>query len=390
MLSKRFFTFLVCFLVFSLNAQTISYSWLDKIGLAKEMLREVKLKHSKQTKTYIQKLKPLKTKRRSKSKQRITIRKNTDYAWKEIALAIMDMDNGNIEIVKVTKKAQELINPNLRYIISLEPRPSGLTWNGKNTAFLVTGEGSTYAVIANKWLERQNDGIAKEKIYTPFSTKLNQEGLIGAGENHLKNDVDLALGQLGLWGVGSLAYPQKTVASIVPPDYLRNIALNEQTDPREFYAFLGNALEYDPFQRVLVLIAANGEEAYSETQSNANALGLTQFTNGAWSLIRKEYLHSELPDFRTGAGDHIKSLQATALLYDYNLAKLINAFGQEILRDENLVFYLAAAHNCGIGRVITALKKPGKDWRKDLRKLGKTNETIIYLEKMDYLMESVN
>ena len=395
---KRSLAAMLCLFVLSLNAQTISYNWLDKIGLAKEMLRTVKLEHSKKTVTYTKKIRIPKAKGKSKSlprrqagkqKSRIIVPKFTDYAWKEAALVVMDADNGNLEIAKIKKDGQRLVNTNPKFDISIEERSSGLTWNGKNTAFTVISNesNSIYTVIANKWLERLADGRVKEHVYAPFSNSLYQQELIASGEAHLKDDVRLALGQLGVWGVGSLVFPKVTLASVVPADYLYNIALNEQTDPQEFYAFLAGDIKYDPFKRVLVLLAANGEEAYAETKSNADALGPHQFTEPTWNLMKKTYPDAKLFNFRDNAGNHLVSSRATALLYDYNLAELVRVFGNKILRDKNLTMYIAAAHNCGVSRVIKALKKPGKNWRVALRKLGKTDETILFLEKMDYLLK---
>lgn len=399
---KRLLIIMLCLFVLNLNAQTISYNWLERIGLAKEILRTVKLEHSSKTVTYTQKVRipsyihltksaresiqGTKGKSKSKRKSRVIIRKHTDYAWKEVALVVMDADNGNLEIVKIKKAGQELLNSNSKYDVSIEKRPSGLTWNGKNTAFSITAKSSIYVVVANKWLERLANGKLKEHIYSPYSAKLRQKELIEAGDKHLDDDIYWAMGQLAGWGVGSLTFPDKKVADIVPRNYLKNIILTEQTDPQEFYAFLAGTAGYDPFERVKVIIGANGEDAYATTTSDADALGWTQFTEPTWNLMIKECPHAKLPDFKSGAPDHISSLQATALLYNYNLNKLVEAFGRIVLGNPGLELYLAAAHNCGINRVITALKKPGKDWRQALRRLSKTDETIIFLGKVDYLL----
>ncbi|MBI2669900.1 MAG: hypothetical protein HYX20_02045 [Candidatus Yanofskybacteria bacterium] len=168
--------------------------------------------------------------------------------------------------------------------------------------------------------------------------------------------------------------------------------MNLQT--REFYAYKSGILQYNPFDRVKVILTGNGEEAFP-SYNYAGAVGLTQFTNnkpkrgrgiGTWDIVKKTYPAAQLPEFKVGAANHIESIKAAILLYDYNLNELIRTLGIGILDDENLNFYLYAAHNCGIGRVIQALKKPGKDWRQALRKLSKTNETIMFLEKVDYLV----
>lgn len=385
---KQLLATMFCFFVLNLHAQTISYSWLEKIGLAQEMLRPIKLEHSINTTTSVQKIIMPRVAGKSKSKQksRIVIRKRTDYAWKEIALAIMNVSNGNLEVIKIKKAGQELQNNNQGFQISIEKRPSGLTWNGKNTAFSVTSNGLTYTVVANKWLERLAEGKPKEHIYSSYSIELHQKELIEAGDKHLDKDIHWAMGQLAGWGVASLAVPDKKISDVMPYNYLKNIILVEQTDPREFYDFLGGLIEYDPFERVRVIIGANGGGAYLETKSDAGALGLSQFTENTWKLMVKKFPGAQLSSWRVGASDHVESTRATALLYDYNLARLKGVFGDKILENKNLILYIAAAHNCGVNRVIAALKKPGKDWRQALRKLGRTDETMIFLEKMDYLL----
>mgnify|MGYP001593597487 CR=1 FL=1 len=391
------FVALLCFLALGLDAQSISYNWSRKIDLAKEMLRKVKLEHSNKAVTYTQKIiipkprgksKALPRRQASKPKSRTIIRKRTDYAWKEAALVVMDTDNGNLEIVKIKKAGKKLQNNNPKFKISLEARPSGLTWNGKNTPFSVANPDSTFAVVANKWLERLANGKTKEHIYSPYSARLHEQELVEIGNKHIDDDIYWAMSQLTRRGIGSPIFPNVNIADVVPRRYLKNIVLTEQTDPQELYAFLAGTLEFDPFDRVKVIIGANGEDAYATTTSDAAALGWAQFTKPTWDLMIREFSDAKLPNFKTGAPDHIYALQATALLYNYNLNKLVDALGRKILDDPNLKLYMAAAHNCGINRVISALQNPGKDWRVALRKLGKTDETILFLEKIDYLRQS--
>ena len=367
------------------------HSWLGKITEAKEMLRGVELKHSAKLVSYkeTRKLPPKKGK-----KTKVISIKKADYAWKEAGLALMNVETGEIKIIKIRKESQKLLNYDGVFLVEIEQRISGLTWNSRNTAFRVV-KPTGWVVIADKWIERVNSKPT-ESIYFPYSTNVHQGELIDIGGWHLDDDTAAAFAELRFRDVKSLTYPEKIVGDVVPAEFTKNLVLTELTDPQEFYAFKSGVLKYNPFDRVKVILAGNGEEAFPTT-NYAGAVGLTQFTNnkpkrgrgaGTWDMVRKTYPAAQLPEFKIGAANHTESIKAAILLYDYNLNELAKAFRIDILDDENLNFYLYAAHNCGIGRVIQAIKrtKPGQDWRVALRKLGKTDETIVFLEKVNYLI----
>lgn len=368
------------------------HSWVGKITEAKEMLRDVELKRSTKLVTY--KEKRVVPSRNPKRKLKTITTKITDYAWKEAGLALMNVETGKIKLVKIKKDGQKLWNQEKEFAVEIEPRVNGITWNGRNTAFRVMGS-SGWVVVANKWLERIN-GKLVELLYFPYSTAVHQEELITIGGWHLYDDVDGAFAELRFKNVWSLAQSEKKIGEVVPHYFHVNLVLAELTDPQEFYAYKLGALKYNPFDRVKVLLAGNGEEAFPAI-NYAGAVGLTQFTNnkpkmsrklGTWDTVRKAYPAAELPEFRQGATNHIESIKAAILLHDYNLDKLVGAFRPKILDNPNLDLYLYAAHNCGISRVIQAIKltKSGQDWRLTLRKLSKTDETNIFLEKVDYLL----
>lgn len=370
------------------GARSFEFSWLDKISDAnKEILKYAELKHSAKLVTY--KEKRLIPSRNPKKKPKVVTTKRTDYVWKEIGLALMNVESGKIHLIKVRKEGQKLFNMDKEFMVEIEPRVNGITWNGRNTAFrVVAPEG--WAVIANKWTERIS-GKPVERIYFPYSTAVHVEELVLMGDTDLEFYILAAFGWLYSTKTKSLAQPEERVDNVVPIDFLKNLVLTELTDPQEFYAFRSGILKYNPFERVKVLLASNGQEAFS-TYNYAGAIGLTQFTKRTWNVVRKSYPSAKLPEFNIGATQHVKSIKAAALLYDYNLNELIKAFGTKILDDEKLDYYLYAAHNCGISRVIKAIKltKPSQDWRIALRKLSKTDETIMFLEKIDYLVSAKN
>ena len=405
MISRCIFA-LSCFLFLPvLKSQAIPFNWLDRIGLAKEMLRKVELAHSPKIITYREVIKIPLLKKTKKGKHWLNgtiTRTHHDYARKEAALAVMSLDNGSIEIVKIIKEGRGLRNINSKFEISVEERRSGLAWNGKNTAFRVICP-SGYVVIADKWIRgplrsrgRIIRPVPEEVIFTPYSEGIHQPELIKAGKNELDKNIELAIYRLGGLGVGSLAQPDKNIANSVKPEFLKNIALAEHTDPQEFYSFKYGLFKYNPFERVEILLAANGDETFS-TFNYAGAIGLMQFTNnsskrrksaGTWDMVRGAYPSAQLRPFEIGAINPRESIAAAILLRDYNANELVKSFGQVILEDENLDFYLYAAHNCGIGRVIKALKKSRKNWCSVLHKLSRTDETIIYLEKIEYLLKN--
>ncbi len=368
------------------EAQEKKYSWLDKIDEARRMLKDVELKHSVKIVTYKEARKlPAQGK---KKKSKIITTKRTDYAWKEASQALMNTETGEIKLIKIRKEGQNLFNLDKEFMVEIEPRVNGITWNGRNTAFRVVAPDG-WVVIANGWIDLAN-GKPAERIYFPYSTSLHQYELIQSGGNHLISDLIGALSILHSSGVKSLTNPNEEVAKMTYSSlFTLNLVLVELTDPQEFYAFKSGTLKFNPFDRVKILLAGNGEGAFS-TYNYAGAVGLTQFTRGTWNIIKKKYPLAKLPEFNVGAIQHVESIMAAMLLYDYNLNELKKVFGEKILDDEKLDYYLYAAHNCGIGRVIKAIKltKPGHDWRVALRKLGKTDETIIFLEKADYLLKN--
>ncbi|MBI2063185.1 MAG: hypothetical protein HYT61_03030 [Candidatus Yanofskybacteria bacterium] len=367
------------------EAQEKKYSWLDKIDEAKQMLKNVELKHSVKIVTYKETRKlPAQVK---KKKSKILTTKRTDYAWKEAGLVLMNTETGEIKLIKIRKEGQKLFNLDKEFTVEIEPRVNGITWNGRNTAFRVVAPDG-WIVIANGWIDLVS-GKPAERIYFPYSTSLHQDELIKMGDFHLEGHFVAAVAELHSLGVISLANSDKKVSETMSFLFPINLVLVELTDPQEFYAFKSGTLKFNPFDRVKILLAGNGEGAFS-TYNYAGAVGLTQFTRGTWNIIKKKYPLAKLPEFNVGAMQHIESIMAAILLYDYNLNELKKVFGEKILDDEKLDHYLYAAHNCGIGRVIKAIKrtKTGQDWRVALRKLGKTDETIIFLEKVDYLLKS--
>ena len=94
-----------------------------------------------------------------------------------------------------------------------------------------------------------------------------------------------------------------------------------------------------------------------------------------------------IKDFEKGASDHLNSMTAAILLYDYNLSHLIKRHGDKITKDPRLEEYLAAAYNGGPARVsrsytATILNKIN-EWFGHLRP-----ETKGFIKKLRFLQEN--
>ena len=92
------------------RAEEINYSWSGKIVEAKFLLSKMKLAHSAKAIVYkeIRKVASRSSKKTQSKKTKtktITI-KRTDYAWKEIGIAIMNINTCVVVATKIKKEGQ--------------------------------------------------------------------------------------------------------------------------------------------------------------------------------------------------------------------------------------------------------------------------------------------
>lgn len=365
---------------------------LVEIAKGRTELKKIELKCSPKSIVYLEK-------RKTPDGQEVEI-KQTDFARKEISVKLFNLRDGRTRIVKIKKVGPRLINVSSDFVITIEERPSGITWNGFNTAFVVTGlkGGGPWAVILNNYSVRLKSGKRQDFIYAPHSRTLHklESLLVDTGRRHLDIDIEEVIGQLK-----KLSAETGVRLPIMKNEQWLQVAterliLIEQADYVEFKEFLKHPADFsdavNPFARVKIIVALNGEEAYSKTSSRAKASGLAQFTRRTWEkVVRQNYKWANLPPFEVGVRNHRESIKAEILLHNYNLRKLIRVFGPEIKESKELEAYLAAMYNGGPDPVIQAIKNAATGergaWRAELRKLKKTNESIEYLEKLDYLLD---
>ncbi len=324
---------------------------------------------------------------------------------KDIGFKIVNKDSGEVRIIMVSvvvgKDGIKLISPP-GYQIEIEARSNGIKWNKWNTAYkIISPEGwfvleNRYPIINDKIQKvtiqdkKGKKRTANKKVYSieyftysPYSPDLHFSELVDEGKEYLKRVVREALVDLKERRVYSRTDPKVLVADLesMSANFFGRLPILEHTDMTEFSEDPQRSTE-----RVLVLIGANKEVAFSKTGSSAGALGWVQYTSKTYKAIRKAYPSARLiEDFEVGASDHLNSMKAAILLYDYNLKPLIEKKGFNVLNDPRLEEYLAASYNGSPKWVFQSLKSSifgSFDWPTKLK-----NETKGYLYKIRYLQD---
>lgn len=349
----------------------------EKIKEAEKKLEKVKIKHAwkydKEKKAYVPSL-------ASHEETRIVfgetfVRKIAYYSWAEIALAILDLSTGKIEIIKVKRAGPDLIAADKNFEIEIEKRFSGMAWNGYNTPFLVK-KPENRVVIANKYITYRWGKPLRIVVYSPYSSKIHRAELVKKGEDYLDAKIEEAYAELKKLKVKSAAFPDKLAADVISKNWIKTLMLIEHIDPDEFLNFPDDGKKRIA-ERVFVILGLNGKKAFSLTTSNRGAQGLAQFIEPTYQSIRKKYPKAKLNyGFVSGTADHKNIIKAAILLLDYNLSDIKRKFGDEILKDVLLEEYLAASYNTTVARTLKYIETKNSD--------EYLPETRIYLKKFNY------
>lgn len=329
---------------------------------------------------------------------------------KQIALELLDVEKCTLDQVIITKRGDKLIAPS-GYVIEAVTRANGIRWNNWATEYRINAP-TGLVVVTNKYPLIREEKIPRtvrnkngkrvtvydtvrtvtQVVYTPYSKELHVPEMVSGGREYLTDLAKRAYEDLRRLQVPSQAAGNKLVADIsaLKPEFIERLVPNELMDLTEF--------TLDPTwttERIHVVIGANRDRVASYTCSKAKACGLMQFTSGTYALMAKLYPEARLNnDFIDGARDPLNAMKAAVLLHDYNLAVLMNAFGDGIAADPKLEEYLAAAYNTGVGRVksvlAVALRTKAADWAKVNGK--KKNEHLLgetkgYIAKLRFLRD---
>lgn len=381
------------------------WTYLEKLQEAKDLVASssLDLKVGKTELTYYEN----RISRNSNGQiQSVTLKKLNDPE-REIALVLLDTENGNLEILEITERGNELTYPNGYSIRNVE-RSNGITNNAWNTCRQVL-EPENKVIILNVWphyVDKKIPRAIKDKrgkvirtvydtkqvvenvVYSPYCDQIHISEFVENGKNYRESISGQAYQILRERGVVSKAFPGRLIADLeyLKPEYFERLPLIEHMDYGEFTLDSRKSAE-----RVDVLLGTNLEQAYNLTCSKAKACGWLQYTKTTWNAMKSKYPSAKLPVFETGVKDHTMSMVAAILLYDNNLNAAIKAFGSDILDDRNqLEEMLAANYNGGTVRPHKALRASILQSLADWLINPMRTETKQYIEKLRYIRSTYN
>ena len=186
-------------------------------------------------------------------------------------------------------------------------------------------------------------------VYTSYAPELDTKTMRNAGMEYLRHLQRLAYMRIKDHDVRSLVAPNTTVADRIPPSMVVRLMITEHIDPLHMkYVGIEQCIH-----EVLLTIAANKSRAYAYAKSSAGALGLPQFIESSYQMVRTNYPKALLePDFERGMGDLRNAVLASILHLDLELTHLPPHYLERITdSSQELAAFLAAGYNRNPARV---------------------------------------
>ena len=257
--------------------------------------------------------------------------------------------------------------------------------NGVGSRFEVTYP-ENMAVLALRTTVRSGKNSFTEVVYTAYTPEIDTWQVRKAGLDYLARQIELARRDLQARKVNLLIGFDGRDDDIMLTEVALVLSIIEHIDPVRFK----NCPEGDKIalvHEVLTIIGANTINAYAYSKSLAGARGLFQLLPDTYKRLRDKYPQAGLKkDFVLGCTDHLNAAKASLLLFDSDLADLPRERLSAIRRNARAAgMYLAAAYNCGSGRVGKSARKCGNQWACLL-----PEETKTYLKKFDVVWDLRN
>jgi len=219
-----------------------------------------------------------------------------------------------------------------------------ITWpvdNFINTHFHVASP-EDYIVFAQRRPVRVKDGY-QEAVYTAYSPELDTKTMRDAGMDFLRHLQRLAYDHIKDQDVRSRVAPNVTVAQNIPTSMVLRLMITEHIDPLHMrYVGIEQCIH-----EILVTIAANRGHAYAYSRSSAGALGLPQFMEDSYEMVRTDYPKALLePNFELGMSDLPNAVLASVLLLDLELTNLPRDYLKRFTESsQQFAAFLAAGYN---------------------------------------------
>lgn len=232
-----------------------------------------------------------------------------------------------------------------------------ITWpvnNFINTKFHVE-KPDGYIVFAQRRPVRNAERKWEEAVYTAYAPELDTRKMRDAGLDYLRHLQNLAYNRIQSHDVRSKVTPDETVADKIPRGMVLRLMITEHIDPLHMrYVGIEQCIH-----EVLVTVAANKERAYAYARSSAGALGLPQFIEPSYQMVRDHYPKALLePDFARGMTALPNAVLASVLLLDLELTHLPQEYLKRFTDSAyHLAAFLAAGYNRNPVNVVRTYKR---------------------------------
>ena len=219
-----------------------------------------------------------------------------------------------------------------------------VTWpvdNFLNTKFHVE-KPDGYIVFAQRRPVPAKDGY-EEAVYTAYAPELDTKKMRAAGMDYLRHLQRMAYNKIEDHDVRSRVTPAETVADKIPTSMVLRLMITEHVDPLHMkYVGIEQCIH-----EVLITVAANQSHAYAYARSSAGALGLPQFMEESYQMVRDNYPKALLePNFELGMGDLRNAVLASVLLLDLELTQLPRDYLKKVTdSSQQFAAFLAAGYN---------------------------------------------
>ena len=349
---------------------------IQQINQAKGLLSNVTLNHS-----LVAIYKSAKSKKTGKISSVITKYQIGD---KDIALAILDPQSGNIIITKGRLNGKSMVFPDPAVNVKLT------NFNGVNSRFEVDSPaGGT--VLALKYLISNPDTGSKAAIekglspsvYVPYSQNLDTPEVTAYGQAYLDGVINTVAQQLQ--NFPSNAVVGKTVTQAVPPAMIKALVYAEHSDTTA--VLNGNA--QNTLDQMNILLALNGPDTYKYSVSNDGyaSRGISQFVKSTYESLVSRHPDAGLnPDYVAAMQDHVTSIKAMYLLLD-DYAGDVRIKAPMGFVASRVFDYGAASYNGGTTRVAKAVNQFGDSWNAD--RSGQINALQSQVNSLTYQVKSL-
>lgn len=336
----------------------------------------------------------------------------------EVALAILDTNSGSIverrywldeEQIKDANFIRRTYLENFENIPNFRPATGSEDfkvtvkwWNYFNSDLHVNlandnANSKRYIVIAMKY-GIPNDDLAypedrtgkkySDIVYTPYSNLIHRPELVSAGKQFLEERVTKAFARLTSLKIKSHAFPDQLVVNTITPQFIKNIFLTEQTDPK--LIMLAGDGGQKLVERVMVRLATNGETAFRYTYSKTGALGLGQIMPGTYDSIVKRYPNAKLiKDTGIGRVNIDNAIIASILVFDDHLQSVKDRVANAKSTQGNKYWQAIVSNTSKLEEVRAAIYNGGPGKYKVLTGTISiaVNETVDFVRKFKLIRE---